>query len=55
MTVRRGKRAQLSVPAESPRVSAVTSPKFPWLPGAVLLEEALQVIRSARCIDLRHR
>ena len=28
-------------------------PKFPVLPGAVLLDEALQAIESARGIDLR--
>ena len=42
----------IEVPANHPSFAG-HFPKFPVLPGAVLLDEALQVIESARGIDLK--
>jgi 3-hydroxyacyl-[acyl-carrier-protein] dehydratase len=42
----------LEIPRDHPAFAG-HFPKFPVLPGAVLLDEALQVIESARGIDLR--
>ena len=41
------------IAADHPR-SPATFPEFPVLPGAVLLDEALQVIERAWSIDLTH-
>ena len=42
----------IEVPANHPSFAG-HFPKFPVLPGAVLLDEALQVIERARGIDLK--
>jgi len=42
----------IEVPAEHPSFAG-HFPKFPVLPGAVLLDEALRAIQRARGIDLR--
>ena len=42
----------IEVPREHPSFAG-HFPKFPVLPGAVLLDEALQAIHAARGIDLR--
>ena len=44
-------RSSIEIPADHPSF-ADHFPKFPVLPGAVLLDEVLQIIQRDRCIDL---
>jgi 3-hydroxyacyl-[acyl-carrier-protein] dehydratase len=44
--------SQIEIPKDHPSFAG-HFPKFPVLPGAVLLDEALQAIQAARGIDLR--
>jgi 3-hydroxyacyl-[acyl-carrier-protein] dehydratase len=45
--------SSIEVPEDHPAFAG-HFPEFPILPGAVLLDEVLQIIQRERCIDLAH-